>query len=332
MWRCHYRPHQSGRNQVARAGKPDIVFQTPELTSTPCNLLPVTKTVTAAGGILLKKTPKGNLRILVAHRPGYDDWSLPKGKSDPGETLEETAVREILEETGYHCRIVSSLETTRYRVGSGIKEVAWFAMRPLPDSPGFKKNSEVDRVRWVSRGEARELMDYDLDRSLIGNHDLKKIAETGTIHFLRHGSAGDRDTWTREDRIRPLTKKGKRQAAAIANSLKDRGIERIFSSPFQRCIESVQPLAKLIGAKVELVDALAEGPDVDAAYNLIHDIAGANAVLCSHGDVIPATINRLMWLGLTLHSPFYCSKGSIWEIQIEQGRYADAVYIPPAKV
>lgn len=292
----------------------------------------MTKTVTAAGGILLRKTAKGNLRILLAHRPGYDDWSLPKGKSDPGETLEETAIREILEETGYHCRIVSPLETTRYRVGSGIKEVAWFAMKPLPDSPGFKKNSEVDEVRWVSRAEARKLLDYDLDRTLIRNHDLKKLSQTGTVHFLRHGAAGNRDKWSKEDRIRPLTKKGARQATAIAESLKDRGIERIFSSPLQRCIETVQPLAKMIGADVELVEALAEGPDVDAAYDLIHEIAGTNAVLCSHGDVIPATVNRLMWLGLTLHSPFYCSKGSIWEIQIEEGRYADAIYIPPPTV
>lgn len=289
----------------------------------------MTKTVLAAGGVVLRKTQKGNLRVLVAHRPGYKDWSLPKGKTDPGETLEETAVREVLEETGFHCRIVAPLETTRYRVGRGIKEVAWFAMRPLPDSPGFKKNSEVDQVRWVSRTESKKLLDYDLDRSLILNHDLKKIAETGTIHFVRHGAAGDRDKWSKEDRVRPLTKKGRRQAASLAENLKSRQIERIFSSPFLRCIETVQPLADAIGAKVEVVEALAEGPDVDAAYQLIHEIAGTNAVLCSHGDVIPATINRLMWLGLTLHSPFYCSKGSVWEIAIDQGRYADAVYVPP---
>lgn len=292
----------------------------------------MTKTITAAGGVILKKTPKGNLRILVAHRPDYDDWSLPKGKADAGETLEETAVREILEETGYRCRIVTRLETTRYRVGRGVKEVAWFAMRPLPDSPGFKKNPEVDKVRWLGRGEAKKLLDYDLDRSLIDNHDLRRISETGTIHFLRHGAAGDRDKWSREDRIRPLTSKGRRQAAALTEALKGREIERIFSSPFQRCIETVQPLADAIGARVEVVEALAEGPDIDAAYDLIHGIAGTNAVLCSHGDVIPATINRLMWLGLTLHSPFYCSKGSIWEIRIDQGRYADAVYVPPPPV
>lgn len=292
----------------------------------------MTKTVQAAGGIVLKKTPKGNLRVLVAHRPRYDDWSLPKGKVDPGETLEETAIREILEETGYHCRIVAPLETTRYRVGRGIKEVAWYAMRPLPDSPGFKKNSEVDAVRWLSRSDALKLVDYDLDRSLIDGHDLKKISETGTIHLLRHGAAGNRNKWKKDDRIRPLTKKGRKQATAIAESLKDRGIERIFTSPFQRCIETVEPLAALTGAKIEVTDALAEGPDIDAAYGLIHEIAGTNSVLCSHGDVIPASINRLMWLGLTISSAFYCSKGSIWEVDIERGRYVEGRYVPPPEV
>lgn len=289
----------------------------------------MTKTVRAAGGIVLKKTEKGNLKILIAHRPRYDDWSLPKGKMDGGETSEETAIREVLEETGFHCRIVEPLETTRYRFGQGIKEVAWYAMRPLPDSPGFKKNSEVDKIKWLSRSAAAKLVDYDLDRNLINGNDLKKISQTGTLHLLRHGAAGNRDKWNKDDRLRPLTKKGRRQAEAIAENLKDRGIERIFTSPYQRCIDTVEPLADMIGAKFEVSEALAEGPDVDASYQLIHDIAGTNTVLCSHGDVIPATINRLMWLGLELTDRFYCPKGSIWEIDVDQGRFAEGRYVPP---
>jgi 8-oxo-dGTP diphosphatase len=292
----------------------------------------VTTTVRAAGGVVLRKTDKGNLRILVAHRPQYDDWSLPKGKADKGETPEQTAVREVLEETGYECRIVAPLGTTRYRVGRGIKEVQWFAMRPLPSSPGFKKNNEVDKVRWLSRKRAADLVSYTFDRELILESDLKKIAETGTIFLLRHGSAGNRDRWKKDDRLRPLTKKGARQASAIAETLASRGIERIFTSPYKRCVETVEPIAALTGAKIEVSEALGEGPDVDAAYQLIHDLAGTNAVICSHGDVIPATINRLMWLGLALQSRFYCSKGSMWEVDIEQGKYTEGRYVPPPDV
>jgi len=296
------------------------------------NLPPVTRTVRAAGGVILRKTDKGNLKVLVAHRPQYDDWSFPKGKADKGESPAETAVREILEETGLRCRIVAPLTTTRYRVGSGMKEVDWFAMRPLPDSPGFKKNNEVDKVKWVGRKAARKLLDYDYDRGLITDFDLKKIAETGTIHLLRHSAAGNRDNFNGDDRERPLTKKGKAQAKSIAESLQEREIERIVTSPYKRCVQTVEPLAKMIGATIEISDALAEGPDIDASYDLIHNLAGANAVLCSHGDVIPAAMNRLMWLGLTLHSRFYCSKGSIWEVDIDSGRYTEGRYVPPPAV
>jgi 8-oxo-dGTP diphosphatase len=111
--------------------------------------------------------------------------------------------------------------------------------------------------------------------------------------------------------------------------LRDRGIERIYSSPYTRCVQTVEPLAEAIGAKVIEHDALAEGPDVDAAYQLCDDVVGFNAVLCSHGDVIPAVINRMMWAGLVLESRFYCSKGSIWEVDVEGGRFAHARYVPP---
>ena len=290
------------------------------------------KVVKAAGGVVFRETSKGKLRVLVAHRPAYDDWGLPKGKADRGETPEQTAVREVLEETGFHCRVVAPLGITRYRINSGIKEVQWFAMRPLPDSPGFKKNKEVDEIRWLSRAKAKQLVDYQNDRDLIGADALRSISRTGTIYLLRHGSAGDRNKWEGDDRIRPLTKKGRKQSEALASRLAEAGIERVFSSPYKRCVQSVEPMAKAIGAKVEITDALAEGPDVDAAYDLIDSLVGANAVLCSHGDVIPAVMNRMMWAGLTLESRFYCSKGSVWKIGVEAGRFTTAHYSPPPKV
>lgn len=292
----------------------------------------MTRIVRAAGGLVFRRNPKGKLKILIAHRPRYDDWSLPKGAADKGETPEETAVREVLEETGYHCRIVAQLGTKRHRIDGGIKEVTWFAMRPLPDSPGFAINKEIDTIRWVTRKKARELLDYENDRALISESPFKQLSQTGTLHLYRHASAGDRNKWKGADRDRPLTKKGRRQASALAERLANRGIERVLASPYDRCVQSVEPLAKLIGAKIEIADALAEGPDVDAAYELIDSLVGHNAVLCSHGDVIPAVINRMMWAGLTLDSRFYCSKGSTWEINVEGGRFTTGHYVPPPDV
>jgi len=292
----------------------------------------VTRVIKAAGGLVFRETSKGKLKVLIAHRPKYDDWGLPKGKADKGETPEDTAIREVLEETGYRCRVVAPMGTTRYRIDGGIKEVNWYAMRPLPDSPGFKKNKEVDEIRWISRKKATSELDYENDRSLVAAPGLKRLARTGTLFLLRHAAAGDRAQWEGVDAVRPLTKKGKRQAAAIVEYLKDRGIERIYSSPHTRCVQTVEPLAEAIGAKVIEHDALAEGPDIDAAYGLADELVGYNAVLCSHGDVIPAVINRMMWAGLTLDSRFYCSKGSIWEVELEGGRFTTASYVPPPKV
>lgn len=288
--------------------------------------------VKAAGGLVFRESAKGKLKVLVAHRPKYDDWGLPKGKADKGETPEETAVREVLEETGYHCRIVAPIGTTRYRISSGIKEVNWFAMRPLPDSPGFQKNNEVDEIQWVSRKKAKQVLDYENDRSLVAAPGLRKLSQTGTLFLLRHAAAGDRTKWDGVDAIRPVTKKGRKQSAAIAERLATRHIEAIYTSPFTRCVQSVEPLAEMIGAKVVEHDALAEGPDIDAAYDLCDELVGSNAVLSTHGDVIPAVINRMMWAGLTLESRFYCSKGSIWEIELDGGRFTTGRYVPPPNV
>lgn len=277
-------------------------------------------------------TTKGNLRVLVAHRPQYDDWSLPKGKAENGESPEQTALREVLEETGYRCRIVAPVGTTRYRVKGGAKEVSWFAMKPLPDSPGFKKNPEVDQIEWLSRRRAKKQLTYEIDRDLVEQADLKTLAGTGRLYLVRHATAGDRARWKGPDDARPLTKKGRRQAEAIAASLADAGIERILSSPSTRCVETVEPLAKLIGAEIEKTPELAEEPDLDAAYTVVDATIGSNTVICSHGDVIPALINRMMWAGLELSTRFYYSKASIWEVEVEAGRFASAHYHPPPDV
>lgn len=289
----------------------------------------MTRIVQAAGGLVFRRTGKGKLKILIAHRPRYDDWSLPKGKADDGETPEETAVREVLEETGCHCRIVAPLGTSRYRISNGVKEVQWFAMRPLPDSPGFQPNDEIDEIKWLSRSKAIDELDYENDRSLITGASFKQLSQTGTIHLYRHAAAGDRTTWDGSDRERPLTKKGRRQAEAVAERLRGAGIERIVTSPYDRCVQSVQPLAETTGARIEIDEGLSEGPDIDAAYNVVDSLVGYNAVVCSHGDVIPAVINRMMWAGLTLDSRFYCSKGSIWEVGLEAGRFTRGHYVPP---
>jgi 8-oxo-dGTP diphosphatase len=120
--------------------------------------------VLAAGGVVVRDDG----RVAVIHRPRYDDWSLPKGKLDPGESFEDGAVREVLEETGVRGRIVAELEPTSYVDRKGRdKLVRWYRMELDGDPAAFAPNEEVDELRWVTPAEAGALLSYDHDRALV---------------------------------------------------------------------------------------------------------------------------------------------------------------------
>ena len=123
--------------------------------------------IEAAGGVVTRPGPTGDFEVLVVHRPRYDDWSLPKGKLDPGETPARGAYREVLEETGVECEVGASLPPHRYEDRHGRpKVVHWFAMTPRAEHPRTD-DEEVDEVRWVSPAEAADLLTYDADRALV---------------------------------------------------------------------------------------------------------------------------------------------------------------------
>ena len=130
--------------------------------------------VRAAGGVITR-AGAGGLEVLVVHRPRYDDWSLPKGKAEPGESDEETAVREVEEETGYRCTLGAELATIRYRDRKGRnKQVHYWFMTVVPDpawgpagEPPFVPNDEVDERRWISPAGAATLLSYEADRELL---------------------------------------------------------------------------------------------------------------------------------------------------------------------
>ena len=121
--------------------------------------------VAAAGGLVVREGEDGP-ELAVVHRPKYGDWSLPKGKLDPGEDWEEAALREVEEETGWRCELGRELQPARYRDGKGRdKLVRWWLMRPLEG--GFSAGDEVDDLRWLAPAAALEMLDYDRDRDLV---------------------------------------------------------------------------------------------------------------------------------------------------------------------
>jgi 8-oxo-dGTP pyrophosphatase MutT (NUDIX family) len=113
----------------------------------------------AAGGLVICDG-----RILLVHRPKYDDWAFPKGKLEDGESWEDAALREVEEETGLQCVLGAYVGSTHYPIREGMKEVRYFSM--AADGEPEARN-EVDAVRWVSPAEARALLSYDYDRQLL---------------------------------------------------------------------------------------------------------------------------------------------------------------------
>jgi 8-oxo-dGTP pyrophosphatase MutT (NUDIX family) len=122
--------------------------------------------IEAAGGAVCRRREDGALEVLVVHRPRYDDWSLPKGKLDPGESAEDAARREVEEETGFRCELGAPLPSVRYLDHRGRpKRVRYWTMRPVGGA--FTPNHEVDEVRWLIEEEALVLLSYAHDRVVV---------------------------------------------------------------------------------------------------------------------------------------------------------------------
>ena len=121
----------------------------------------MTEQVRAAGGVVARDG-----LIALVHRPRYDDWTLPKGKLDAGESFEEAALREIEEETGMRARLVRELPETHYEVRGRPKVVRYWLMEVESD-PGFVANDEVDELRWLEPAQASALLTYERDRDVL---------------------------------------------------------------------------------------------------------------------------------------------------------------------
>jgi 8-oxo-dGTP diphosphatase len=159
------------------------------------------------------------------------------------------------------------------------------------------------------------------------------VAPAGAVLLVRHCSAGSADRFAGLDRLRPLDGRGRRQAAALADAVRaEFAVRSILSSPYLRCRQSMEPLAQAAGLPVEVAEALAQGGAEDAALRLVRGLPPGDAVLCSHGDVLPALLERLAAEdGLALGGgPAPCAKGSAWVLTMAApGRFRAARYVPP---
>ena len=131
--------------------------------------LPKRREVRAAGGAVLRPRAGGGVEVCVVHRPRYDDWTLPKGKLDRGESFEEAALREVWEETGLRCRLEDELEPVHYRDDKGRQKIVRYWRMAVVGEESFTPNDEVDELRWLELPAAAGLLTYAHDQELVAS-------------------------------------------------------------------------------------------------------------------------------------------------------------------
>lgn len=151
------------------------------------------------------------------------------------------------------------------------------------------------------------------------------------VFLVRHADAKSRSHWSEPDALRPLTKRGQRQAEGLIASIGSPALERLFSSPAVRCHDTLAPLATDLGLPVKTDDSLAEGASAKRALTLIESLCleTGDTVLCTHGDLIPEVLRLLAKRRVEIPDDFQCAKGSTWVLHAEAGAITSASYLPP---
>lgn len=246
-----------------------------------------------AGGAVVAREGKRGTEILLVHRPRYSDWSLPKGKLEPGEHHPVAAVREVFEETGVRIRLGVPLDQDRYRVNSGSKIVSWWGgellseVRRAPDR-------EVDVVAWLPTKAALARLSYDVDKALVRQH--LEQPPTVAVLLVRHAKAMDRKNWKGRDPSRPISARGRRQARQLVPLLEAYGVQTLVSSSSNRCVSTLLPYASRHELTIDRQTVLSEeegtedGAGVTALIKSVRNRAIETATptaICCHRPVLP---------------------------------------------
>ena len=287
------------------------------------------KAVFAAGAVLWRRGDASEPEIALIHRPRYDDWSLPKGKVDPGETEPVTAVREVREETGQLSVLGRRLTAVSYPVEQGIKKVRYWAARRVDGE--FNPNAEVDEIKWLPVIEAMKHLEYPHDRKVLRRF-AKQPVDTNTVLIVRHGTAGSKSRYKGDDRKRPLDKHGRAQAESLVGVLLSFGADVLYAADRVRCHQTLEPLAEELGATIANEPLLTEEAYADnrkAARHRILEIAaaGGTPVICTQGKVIPDLIAWWSERDGVRPDKSRNRKGSVWVMSMYNERLVAADHI-----
>ena len=299
--------------------------------NSPAARRPGSRIVYAAGAVLWRPTDSKSpgLEVAVIHRPRYDDWSLPKGKVDPGETAPVAAAREVLEETGQRAILGRRLDMVSYPIDQGVKKVYYWAARATGGE--FTPGREVDQLVWLPVAEAMARLKYGQDRKML-RHFAKQPADTHTVLIVRHGTAGRKSRFAGDDTKRPLDKRGRAQAEALVPQLLAFGASQVYAADRLRCHQTVEPLAEELGVTVHNEPALTEesyAKSPKRARQRILRIAEREGtpVICTQGKVIPDLIAWWCERDGVRPDKSRNHKGSTWVLSLSKGRLVAADHI-----
>lgn len=268
-------------------------------------MIPAPGTVLAAGAVCWRLDESGSPTILLVRRTQHQDVSLPKGKVDPGETLPETAVREIAEETGLIIGLGPPLGVVEYDLPGGRPKAVYYWAAEVDDlaiaNSTFVSNDEIESLEWVSLKQARKVLSYPHDIDIVDRfatlHEQGR-ARTFAIVALRHAKAVGHGDWSGPDHTRPLLERGELQAASVSPGVAAFRPAKLISSTAIRCVATIAPVARLTGLTVRQTDGISQDAfqigDDDIAKLVAKRLRKrVTTVLCSHGPVLPAILAEL---------------------------------------
>lgn len=260
-----------------------------------------------AAGVVLVRGTGDEAEVLIVHRPGRQDWSLPKGKIASGEHVVTAAIRECDEETGFTPILQNPLATQTYSVQSRPKVVNYWRAR-IRSEEGFTPDDEVDEIRWVSAAGAAEHLTYPSDQGLVAS--AAEQPDSVPLVILRHTQAMKRAQFDGDiDAERPLTGKGRSQSKALVPLLDAFGVTSVYASSSRRCTETVKHYAKHLDTTVVREPLLTEeghhaDPRGAAARAIELALSPESLVLCSHRPVLPTILESMaIALGVGLEDP-----------------------------
>jgi 8-oxo-(d)GTP phosphatase len=273
----------------------------------------MTNEIRAAGAVLWRAGPE----ILLVHRPKYDDWSLPKGKQEPGEHILQTAVREVLEETSVRPVLGPRLRPVFYLVRGAPKRVDyWSAPTDVAAA-----DHEIDAVAWLPLAQAVGQLSYAHDRDVLAGLVPRP---TVPLILLRHASAGPKAA---DDLRRPLDAHGEADAVALAGLLACFAPHaRVISSPAVRCTETVRPYAELTGVEIETDDVLITNSPASPSPLIRALVTAAQpAIVCLHRENLAVALNAACeMLDAEVPEEPGLPKGGFWVVHAAAGQLVTA--------